>query len=143
VDDVLIFCNGIPRDTEKLAEILQLFKNATGMLINQQKSTLSATGMAEADIVFYKSVFPFHVQDVNEGLKYLGFLLKPNCYLKSDWLWLISKLEKCLKGWSFRWILKSGKTHPGKIGTGSYSNILDVSILDSKRGSGAGQEDLF
>jgi hypothetical protein len=69
MDDLLIFCNSLPRDVEKLANILQLFWNAIGMLINQQKSTLSTIGTTKDDIVFYKSIFPFHVQYVNEGLK--------------------------------------------------------------------------
>ena len=38
--------------------------------------------------------FPTPVSDLQEGIKYLGFHLKPNDYRKSDWKWLIGKLEK-------------------------------------------------
>jgi hypothetical protein len=43
----------------------------------------------------------------------------------------------------FQMDFQRGKTHLGKIDTGSYYFILDVSILDSKRGSRVVQEDLF
>ena len=40
VDDILIFCDGMKRDVEKLFEGLTLFKKTTGMLINAQKSSI-------------------------------------------------------------------------------------------------------
>jgi hypothetical protein len=64
------------------------------MLINNQKYTLSATGMEEAELAIYKSLFPYPILDFNEGIKYLGFYLKPNCYIKYNRNWLIAKLEK-------------------------------------------------
>jgi hypothetical protein len=57
----------------------------------------------------YKSLFPFELVDFDKGIKYLGFHLKPNCYKKVDWEWLIGKLEKRLKVWSFRWISREGR----------------------------------
>lgn len=41
VDDILLFCNWSRRDIECLKRGIHLFKTATGMLINLQKSTLS------------------------------------------------------------------------------------------------------
>jgi hypothetical protein len=41
VDDILIFYNGQRRDTKVLENILSLFRSATCMQINFQKSTLS------------------------------------------------------------------------------------------------------
>jgi hypothetical protein len=64
--------------------------------------------MEDEEIIFYQSLFPFEVKDIDSGLKYLGFQLKPNCYKKSDWTWLIEKLEKRLKVWSFRWLSRGG-----------------------------------
>jgi hypothetical protein len=94
VDDVLIFCSGIRGDAEKLSTILDLFGRATGMQINAQKSTLSAHLMDEEETNCYKDIFPFEQQPFDDGLKYLGFHLKPNNYKKEDWSWLIAKLEK-------------------------------------------------
>jgi len=41
---------------------------------------------------------------MDANLKYLGFHLKPNCYKKEYWSWLIAQIEKRLKGWSLRWL---------------------------------------
>jgi len=57
----------------------------------------------------YRRLFPFTIQDFSGGLKYLGFHLTPNNYHKEEWKWLLSKLEKRLTGWSFRWLLRAGR----------------------------------
>ena len=41
VDDVLVFCSGVRRETRVLQEILELFSKATGMEINFAKSSLT------------------------------------------------------------------------------------------------------
>jgi hypothetical protein len=109
VDDVLIFCNGQRSDAHKLSDILELFGKATGMKINERKSTLSTHNMELEEQRSYKDLFPFEQQELDKGLKYLGFQLKPNNYRKGDWKWLIAKLEKRLKGWSFRWLSRAGR----------------------------------
>ena len=53
MDDVLILSSGRKRDVETLATILQLFQDATGMIINSQKSTLSLIGIDEATTALY------------------------------------------------------------------------------------------
>jgi hypothetical protein len=109
VDDILIFCSGRRRDAEVLANILSLFCSTTSMQINIQKSTLSFSEMEREEEEIYQSLFHFTFQDFSEGLKYLGFHLNPNNYLKKDWKWLISKLDKRLYGWSFKWLSKVGR----------------------------------
>jgi hypothetical protein len=109
VDDVLIFCNGQRDDVETLSDVLALFSRATCMHINVRKSTLSVSNMSEEETNFYKLHFSFEVKDFDLGLKYLGFQLNPNCYLKSDWSWLIAKMEKRLKQWSHIWLSRAGR----------------------------------
>jgi hypothetical protein len=110
VDDILIFCNGSHRDAEKLKEILDLFLKATGMQINKRKSTISMYSMRNEDTNLYKSLFSFEVQDFDDGIKYLGFYLKPNYYKKIQLALVDCKVEKMLEmlelplvvsGWSF------------------------------------------
>jgi len=98
-----------PRDVETLATILQLFRDATGMIINSKKSTLSFIGIDEATATLYKTLFPFPIQEIQQGIKYIGFQLKANNYLKRDWSWLLAKLEKRLSLWSFRWLSREGR----------------------------------
>jgi hypothetical protein len=119
VDDVLIFCSGARRDAEKLATILDLFGKATGMEINRRKSTLSIHKMEREEVELYLGLFPFEKKGLDEGLKYLGFHLNPNNYRKGDWLWLLEKLEKRLKGWSFRWLSWAGRV------------VLEKSVLEA------------
>ena len=47
-------------------------------------------------------VFPYKPTEIDEGMKYLGFCLKPNDDHKEDWNWLLEKLEKRLKMWSHK-----------------------------------------
>jgi hypothetical protein len=61
------------------------------------------------EVGVYKEFFPFESRPFNEGLKYLGFQLKPNNYKKEDWSWLVSKLEKRLKSWSFHGYQEQGR----------------------------------
>ena len=92
-----------------MGTILDLFSRATGMQINSSKSTLLTHLMEPKEVLIYKALFPFAENPLDEGLKYLGFHLKPNSYTKSDWNWLLEKLEKKLKSWSFRWLSSIGK----------------------------------
>jgi len=109
VDDILIFCNGSRRDTECLLEGINLFKRATGMLINADKSTLTENMTQVEDLRFMTEALPFKVESLDRGLKYLGFLLKPNKYLKEDWLWLVGKIERRISSWSHRWLSRAGR----------------------------------
>jgi hypothetical protein len=90
VDDILIFCNGTRQDIGKLCDGLSLFKQATGMEINEQNSSITFSSMDEDEILYCLERLPFQVLDIDEGMKYLGFLLKPNDYRKTDWWWLIA-----------------------------------------------------
>ena len=109
MDDVLIFCFGIVRDVDTISQILALFATATGMEINDGKSTLTTHNMDVEESRHAIHTFPFLRESLDDGLKYLGFLLKPNNYLKKDWVWLIEKLEKRLHSWSHRWLSRVGR----------------------------------
>ena len=76
-------------DVNIISEILALFSTVTRMEINDGKSTLTTHCMDNEEVRHASVIFPFIRASLDEGLKYLGFLLKPNNYLKEDWLWLI------------------------------------------------------
>jgi len=109
VEDVLMFCSGLRGDAEKMSIIVDIFSRATGMQINSSNSTLSTHLMDPEQVLFYKSLFPYVENPLEEGPKYLGFHLKPNFYTKLDWTWLIAKLETRIKSWSFRWLSRVGR----------------------------------
>jgi hypothetical protein len=64
------------------------------MEINEQNSSITFSSLDEEETLYIVERLPFQVLDIDEGLKYLGFLIKPNNYRKIDLHWLIAKLEK-------------------------------------------------
>ena len=42
-----------------------------------------------------------NVVDLSQGVKYLGFLLKPVGYKYEDWLWLYNKIEARISVWCY------------------------------------------
>ena len=104
VDDVLMFGSGSVREAGRLQEILSLFSKATGMEVNELKSTLSTNLLGEEERMAYTRAFPYSHHLLEDGLKYLGFKLKPNDYQKQDWKWLLEKLEKRIHSWSHKWL---------------------------------------
>ena len=61
------------------------------------------------NLSLFRTFSLFSVTKLEFGLKYLGFHLKPCRYLIKDWDWLVAKVEKRIKNWSYRWLLKGGK----------------------------------
>ena len=90
-------------------EGLSLVQAAAGMVVNIEKSTISCSNLSENETHGISLRVPYRIMDLNEGIKYLGFFLKPNSYLKADWHWLLSKLEKRLKSWCHKWLSRAGR----------------------------------
>ena len=63
--------------------------------------------------------FDYTLVNVESGISYLGFFIKPNDYAKKDWVWLLAWIENRLKMWCNRWV-----SHGGRI-------ILINSILEA------------
>jgi hypothetical protein len=109
VDDVLIFGKGSIEEWSVYKEILELFCSATGMMFSESKSSFMIVGLEANELTLIKQLLPFKFQLLDEGFKYLGFFLKPNSYLKSDWLWLLRKVEKRINSWCNRWLSLGGR----------------------------------
>ena len=60
-------------------------------------------------LLLFRIFLLFSVGKIESGMKYLGFHLKCCRYLLKDWDWMISKVEKRIRNWSFRWLSKGGK----------------------------------
>jgi hypothetical protein len=65
--------------------------------------------MGSEELGWLKELLPFDVRSVDEGFKYLGFYIKPNCYNRADWLWLEKKFEKRIVHWTHRWLSLGGR----------------------------------
>ena len=47
--------------------------------------------------------------DMDDGIKYLGYHLKPNNHRIADWTWLIAKIERRINKWQQRWLSQAGR----------------------------------
>ena len=94
VDDIIMFGNGSFGEWILYKDLLELLSKATGMAFSPQKSMLLEARWRTEDLALLKEILPFDVKSVDVGFKYRGCFLKPNCYKKSDWYWLVRKFEK-------------------------------------------------
>eukprot|EP00253_Pinus_taeda_P003262 PITA_03262 len=74
VDDILIFLNGCIGDTTSLQNIFSLFQQATGMQINESKSSIMVVGCSLQERTYALQRFPFISLSLAYGIKYLGYL---------------------------------------------------------------------
>ena len=102
VDDIIIFLNGSLGDITIVNSILQLFCKAIGMPCNNSKYTITIHGFSPHEPHFSMQWFPFSSVRFEDGLKYLGFHIKPTNYRVTDWTWLIAMIDKKLNSWHHR-----------------------------------------
>jgi hypothetical protein len=81
----------------------------TGMAFNSHKSQFLEAGWSGEELSQLKEILPYEVKSLEEGFKYLGLFLKPNCYSVNDWRWLLIKVEKRISNWCHRWLSLGGK----------------------------------
>jgi hypothetical protein len=109
VDDVLILGAGKLEYWMTLNSILSKFCSATGMIINQHKSVFLVQNIDPNLQQNLKAIFNIKIVSIDQGMKYLGFNLKPNSYKVSDWMWILKKIEKRIGNWTFRWLSLGGR----------------------------------
>ena len=79
------------------------------MQINESKSTITAVGYSQHECTFALQHFPFNSLTLADGIKYLGYRLKPLGYRIADWTWLIAKVEERLLVWYHRYLSRAGR----------------------------------
>lgn len=107
VDDILIFGNDTYLEWNCHYDIIRVFCNASDMIISPTKpSFLSLTGRVNHRIL---ALFPYCTSSLDGGFKYLGFTLKPSCYGKGDWIWLLDRIERRIWRWGNKWLSLGGR----------------------------------
>ena len=71
---------GTWENLKEAEKILELYKKATGMHINVEKSFLSKNAITEAIKERIRAKTPYILKPMDGGFKYVGFFLKPNAY---------------------------------------------------------------
>ncbi|KAK1660876.1 hypothetical protein QYE76_049035 [Lolium multiflorum] len=106
-DDVALFLNPTQHDISGLGEILKAFGQATGLITNLTKSSISPISCQHIDI-----------QDLVTGAgialapfpcMYLGMPLSIKNLNKADWQALLDKMDRHLASWKARFMSKAGR----------------------------------
>jgi len=101
VDDVLIMGMLNHFSWLTLFHKFTKFANATTLYMNLHKSIIYH-GICDMEIVAYiKSLFGVEVDQMMNGMKYLGYHIKPCGYKVADWSWLADCFFKRISGWEF------------------------------------------
>lgn len=69
------------------------------MQIKNLKSCILFHKVSEALVSYSQTLFPYPKKDLHEGIKYLGFQLKPLSHHFIDWLLLYNKIEDRISLW--------------------------------------------
>ena len=85
VDDVILFGFGSCEEWIAFKVILDTFCEASGMLINAEKSCFLFNNADDELLNKISRSLPFKAQDISLGLNYLGYFIKPTGYLIKDW----------------------------------------------------------
>jgi hypothetical protein len=109
VDDVLILGAGKLEFWLTFNSILSKFCSTSGMIVNCHKSCFLVQNIDQNLKHSLNTAFNIQIESLDQNMKYLGFLLKPNNYRVNYWLWLLKKIEKRIKNWTFRLISLGGK----------------------------------
>jgi hypothetical protein len=106
VDDVLIFYFDNDGEGQVFKDILQLYFVATCMDIIENNYALFTFCLDDTQNTRMEIIFPFQHLDINEGVKYIGFIIKLNNYGKSNWGWILSRIKNHISLWCNRWLYR-------------------------------------
>jgi hypothetical protein len=81
----------------------------TGFRLNPDKTTVHSSGLLETELSPFKHILPYNFTELSNGFKYLGYFLKADIQKTEDWRWLLTKVEKRINNWSFRWLSLGGR----------------------------------
>ena len=89
--------------------ILSRFYSALGMAISPWKSIFLYLCFDHWIKQQIAQLFPYKMEPLDVGFKYLRYFLKPNCYKKEDQVWLRKNIEKHICNWTLIYIYLGGK----------------------------------
>jgi len=88
VDDMLCMLSGSISEAMSIQKIIILFNQATGTMINEEKSCILFNEISELVKDQLSLLIPYPSKYFLSGFKYIGFFLKPNSYRYMDWSWM-------------------------------------------------------
>ena len=85
VDDLIIMTGATIKEWWEIDKVLKFFISNSSLMINASKSTFHQAGLSVQDLIPFKAFFPFIFIELEEGFKYLGFLVKAGALRLEDW----------------------------------------------------------
>ena len=79
------------------------------MHINVENSILYENALQEKVRRRIRDELPYIVKPMEEGFKYIGFVLKPNAYSFKDCMWLYKKFEGRIGFWIDKFLSRAGR----------------------------------
>ena len=79
------------------------------MCCNTHKSTMSFLNLDHDKEQWHAHSFDFIPVNVATCTTYLRYFIRPNDYSKKNWVWMLARVEKCLKLWCNKWISRGGR----------------------------------
>jgi hypothetical protein len=92
-----------------LKDLLSIFCKATGCKSIRISPHSSSGDLSNQEKHYISQILDLQARDLDSRMKYLGFTLKENGYLKNDWLWLLAKVEKKVNAWCNRWLSRADR----------------------------------
>eukprot|EP00253_Pinus_taeda_P002292 PITA_02292 len=108
MDDILIFAMLCKASWLCLYNILNKFQSASSICINKDKSKLYHNETDMELVIWIASLIGIEAVSIGNGIKYLGFSLKPIGNKKGDWSWLLDRFYKRISGWELRFLSLAG-----------------------------------
>lgn len=109
VDDILVFAMLHKASWQCLFLIFDRFQSASGICINKDKSKLYHNETDVDTAHWIASLFGIEALTIDNGMKYLGFTLKPKGYKLGDWSWLLDRFYNRISGWEIRLLSLAGR----------------------------------
>jgi hypothetical protein len=94
---------------QEIIRILDVFCKASGLKINEKKTTFLQYGVRQQTLEIYRPIFIIIFVDLSSGFRYLGYFLKIDRYKSEDWIWLIDKFEARISHWCNRQLSMGGR----------------------------------
>ena len=100
-DDVLIIGGGSMEEWYFLQSLLLCFCKYFGLEVSAKKSFLLYSCLDAELKDSLLNLFPFNPGSIEEGFKYMGFIINPNGYEPKDWEWILKCVTRKINCWAF------------------------------------------
>jgi hypothetical protein len=78
---------------KEIEDSIKKFCKDSGLKVNIDKCATLFVGLSKAELVSFRNILPYSFVPLSIGFRYLGCFLSTGPHNKSDWNWILTKLE--------------------------------------------------